>query len=96
MEIALLGGTGDIGEGLALRFGLDTDHELLIGSRKADRAEQAAQEYERRLQDRGQDPTISGVENSVGAADADVIILSIPHTTLRTRRTRSRESSQTT
>ena len=37
MHVALLGGTGDIGEGLALRWGLDTDHELLVGSRDPER-----------------------------------------------------------
>jgi len=28
MKIAILGGTGDIGEGLALRLAADTDHEV--------------------------------------------------------------------
>ena len=27
MELAILGGTGDIGEGLAMRFASDTDHD---------------------------------------------------------------------
>ncbi len=38
MRIALLSGTGDIGEGLALRFARDTDHEILIGSRDPEKA----------------------------------------------------------
>jgi len=42
MEIAILGGTGDIGEGLALRWGRDTDHAVTVGSREAERAREAA------------------------------------------------------
>jgi predicted dinucleotide-binding enzyme len=47
MQTALSGGTGDISTGLALRFGLDTDHGYVIGSRDAERAETAAREYDR-------------------------------------------------
>jgi predicted dinucleotide-binding enzyme len=46
MRIALLGGTGDIGEGLALRWGRDADHELVIGSRDADKAAERARDYQ--------------------------------------------------
>jgi hypothetical protein len=45
MRIALLGGTGDIGEGLAVRWGRDTDHEVLVGSRDPERAREAAEAY---------------------------------------------------
>ena len=38
MQIALLGGTGDIGEGLALRLARDTEHTVVVGSREAERA----------------------------------------------------------
>jgi len=38
MQIALLGGTGDIGEGLAVRLARDTGHDVVIGSRKAEKA----------------------------------------------------------
>ena len=51
MRIALLGGTGDIGAGLALRWGLDTDHELLVGSRDPERARERAADYEATLAD---------------------------------------------
>lgn len=78
MQIALLGGTGDIGEGLALRFGRDTDHEIVVGSRDADRAETKATEYSRRLRDDGGTSTFTGMKNGEAAADADVVILSIP------------------
>ena len=37
MHIALLGGTGDIGEGLALRWAADTEHTVVVGSRESRR-----------------------------------------------------------
>jgi NADPH-dependent F420 reductase len=78
MHIAILGGTGDIGEGLALRWARDTDHEILIGSRDADRAEEAAREYLTALKERGVDSSVSGFENEAAADRGDVIVLAVP------------------
>ena len=78
MQIALLGGTGDIGEGLALRWARDTDHDVLIGSREQARAQAAASEYETLLADRGVDASLDGDENAAVAARADVAVLSVP------------------
>ncbi|MFB6170377.1 MAG: NADPH-dependent F420 reductase [Haloarculaceae archaeon] len=78
MRIALLGGTGDIGEGLALRWAYDTDHEVLIGSRDAERARNKAEEYETELDSRGREVSIKGFENAMAADRADVVVASIP------------------
>lgn len=78
MQVALLGGTGDIGQGLALRFAADTTHEILIGSRDEEKAKQRATEYESRLRKQGVDREITGAENGQVAADADVVVLAIP------------------
>jgi len=78
MQIALLGGTGDIGEGLALRLAYDTPHEVVVGSRKAEKAETKAEEYETELSSRGLDVTIGHGENPDAAAGADVVVLSVP------------------
>ncbi len=78
MDIALLGGTGDIGEGLALRWAYHTNHRILIGSREADRAENKAEEYETELDSRGVETTIEGHANPEAAARADVVVLSVP------------------
>lgn len=78
MEIALIGGTGDIGEGLALRFGFDTDHTIVIGSRDEARAESAAESYSHQLRDRGRVPRLTGATNENAVHGADVIVLSIP------------------
>lgn len=78
MELAILGGTGDIGEGLAVRFASDTDHTITIGSRDAAKATDRASAYEERLSDHGVETGINGTDNSSAAAGADVVILAIP------------------
>ncbi len=78
MEIAILGGTGDIGEGLALRWGRDTDHRVVVGSRDEERARSAAESYRSRLEQRGHDAAIEGAENPTAAAGADVVVAGVP------------------
>ena len=78
MRIALLGGTGDIGQGLALRWGYDTAHEILVGSRDPEKARTKAEEYETELDSRGVETTIKGFENAMAADRADVVVLAVP------------------
>jgi hypothetical protein len=78
MRIALLGGTGDIGEGLALRWAYHTDHEVVIGSRDPEKARAKAEEYETELSSRGVDRKINGFENAMAADRARVIVLAVP------------------
>lgn len=71
--IAILGGTGDQGLGLALRF-CQKGRRVLIGSRKADRALEAA------AQVRAQVPgaVVEGFANEEATAQAGIVILSVP------------------
>lgn len=78
MHIAILGGTGDIGEGLALRWASTTSHHLTIGSRDADRATTAATEYEETLSAHGVEASIDAADNSTAAAGADMVVLAVP------------------
>lgn len=78
MHVTLLGGTGDIGEGLALRIARDTDHEVSIGSRDAEKAEAVAGEYEQTLSEHGIDTSIMGHENPEAAAAADLAVCCVP------------------
>ena len=78
MRIALLGGTGDIGEGLALRWARDTDHEILIGSRDPEKARTAVERYEETLADHGAEGDLKGFANEMAADRADVAVLSVP------------------
>ena len=78
MRIALLGGTGDIGAGLALRWAYDTDHDIVLGSRDPERARAKAEEYETELDSRGVDRKITGFANEMAADRADVVVLAVP------------------
>lgn len=78
MQLALLGGTGSIGGGLAVRFGKDTDHDLLVGSREAAKGEASAAAYAETLADRGVNCAVTGHTNPEAAASADVAVLAVP------------------
>jgi hypothetical protein len=78
MQIALLAGTGDIGEGLALRLARDTEHEIVVGSRDAEKAATAAAEYADAVASRGGRASIEGVENEVATARGDVVVAAVP------------------
>lgn len=77
MQIAVLGGTGDLGEGLTLRLA-PTPHDLTVGSRQRERAADSAAAYERTLADHGIEATIGAATNPDAAADADVVVLAVP------------------
>ena len=78
MRIAILGGTGDIGEALALRWARDTTHELRIGSRKEAKALAAVEEYRSTLSALDADATIEGFDNVTATDGADVVVLAVP------------------
>jgi NADPH-dependent F420 reductase len=74
MKIALVGGTGDIGTGFAVRWA--ANHEIIIGSRKADRAETSAKDTLKIL---NQQATVWGTDNGSAIAAADVAVLCVPY-----------------
>ncbi|SDJ16106.1 NADPH-dependent F420 reductase [Nonomuraea jiangxiensis] len=69
LSIAILGGTGDQGKGLARRFAL-AGHRVLIGSRSARRAQDAADSI---------GAGAAGGENAAVATEADVVIVAVPY-----------------
>ena len=73
-RIAIIGGTGDQGKGLALRWA-KAGYEIVIGSRAADRAQAAATEMRAQL---GADANITGAANADAAADAGIVVLTVP------------------
>jgi hypothetical protein len=77
MRIALLGGTGNIGEGLALRWA--PKHEVVIGSRSAAKAEEAATFCKERLFEEGTACELYGEENAQAIADCDVVVLALQY-----------------
>lgn len=78
MRVALLGGTGDIGEGLALRLARDSDHDVVIGSRDPEKARAAAESYEETLTAHGTERSIGGFENAMAADRGDIVVLAVP------------------
>lgn len=71
--IAILGGTGDQGLGLALRF-CRSGRKVIIGSRKAERAVEAAEDVRGQID--GAD--VEGMGNEEATAAAEIVILSVP------------------
>ncbi len=79
MKIGIVGGTGGMGKGFALRWCIN--HDILIGSRDATKATSAAEEYTKLASETyGKiNGTVKGNDNLSIAKEADVLILSIPY-----------------
>jgi len=72
--IAVIGGTGPAGMGLALRWAR-AGEAIIIGSRDAHRAEQAASAIRQKA---GPKANVSGMENSAACIAADILMLTVP------------------
>jgi NADPH-dependent F420 reductase len=72
--IAILGGTGPAGMGLALRWGR-AGETVIIGSRDAQRAADAAEQIGKKV---GGPSRVSGMENSAACAASEILVLTVP------------------
>ena len=72
--IGFIGGTGPEGKGLAYRFAL-AGHAVLIGSRSAERGEEAARE----IAEHASASNVRGGANLDVARDAEIVILTVPY-----------------
>ncbi len=79
MKIGIIGGTGGMGKGFALRWSKNNDE--IIGSRDASRASDSAVEYTNLAKESfGEiNGTITGNDNTSVAKESDVLVLSIPY-----------------
>ena len=77
MKIGIVGGTGDIGEGLALR--LSYQHEVILGSRDEDKACAVSSSTIASLQERGLCSMCRGVCNQEAVDEGDLVILAVPY-----------------
>lgn len=68
VTVSVLGGTGEQGRGLALRFAR-AGHRVVIGSRSAERAQEVAAAL---------DVNVSGASNEDAARAGDVVIVAVP------------------
>ena len=73
-RVALIGGTGDLGYGLALRWAR-AGVPIVIGSRDAGRAREAAQRVKAGAAASG---SVEGYENAEAAAKASIVVVSVP------------------
>ena len=80
-KVAIIGGTGDLGFGLALRWAL-AGVQVIIGSRDENKAKGGARRIEESLKAHAPDESgrisISGMENAQAAAQATVSVLAVP------------------
>jgi 8-hydroxy-5-deazaflavin:NADPH oxidoreductase len=77
--IAVLGGTGNQGPGLALRWAR-AGHSILIGSRQADKAERVAAEIAARLEAVPDAASrVRGMSNADAATACDLAVLTVPY-----------------
>ncbi len=77
MKIAILGGTGDLGGGLAWQLA-KAGHAVIIGSRRGEAGAEAARSLAERLAAEGIPGEPSGSDNASAAAACDIAILVVP------------------
>lgn len=73
-KIAILGGTGAEGSGLANRWARAGEH-VLIGSRDASRAKETAQQLREKI---GEAAQIEGMDNAAAATECDIAVITVP------------------
>jgi NADPH-dependent F420 reductase len=74
MAVAIIGGTGDEGFGLALRFA-KAGQDVVIGSRSEEKGQAAASKATEIL---GPTPSVRGTANQEATATADVVFVTVP------------------
>ena len=76
--LAILGGTGDLGTGLARRWA-QVGYEVIIGSRTQDKAEAAVADLREVMAERGvAEISVRAMENLAAAKAADIVTLTVP------------------
>ena len=76
--LAILGGTGDLGTGLARRWS-QAGYRVIIGSRTQDKANAAAADLREVMAERGvAEVGVEAMENLAAASAADIITLTVP------------------
>jgi NADPH-dependent F420 reductase len=88
-RIPIIGGTGALGAGLALRWAR-AGAAVVIGSRSPERAEQAAE----RIRASAPGAEITGLQNEEAATQADIVFLTVPFRAQSENLTNLREALQ--
>ncbi|MEX0592316.1 MAG: NADPH-dependent F420 reductase [Nitriliruptoraceae bacterium] len=77
MKIAIVGGTGPHGKGLGHRFA-QAGHDVILGSRDAQRAEDAAHAVAGRMPLGARHGEVHGASNVDATRDADLVVVAVP------------------
>lgn len=76
--LAILGGTGDLGTGLARRW-TQAGYRVIIGSRTQEKAEAAVADLREVMAERGVgEVTVAAMENLAAAQAADIVAITVP------------------
>jgi NADPH-dependent F420 reductase len=76
--LAILGGTGDLGTGLARRWA-QAGYEVIIGSRTQEKADAAVADLHEVMAERGvSEVNVRAMENLAAAEAADIVTLTVP------------------
>ena len=88
--LAVIGGTGNEGPGLAARWAASGKYHVIIGSRQAEKGARAAAEINARL---GAD-LVRGTSNAEAVAGCDIAVLTVPYSAHRATLESLREALQ--
>lgn len=88
-SIAVLGGSGDLGSGLALRWAR-AGYPVIIGSRTAEKATTAAAA----IADRFPSAAVSGLDNVAAAEAGDIVVMTVPFSNHESTLTSVRDAVQ--
>ena len=72
--LAVIGGTGALGTGLAMRWA-SAGYPVILGSRSREKAESAARD----IQPGSGAPEVRGADNRCAARSADVVVIAVPY-----------------
>lgn len=76
--LAVIGGTGDLGSGLAKRWA-EAGYAIILGSRDSAKAEAAAQAMRAELVEKGvAQPDLRGMDNLAAAQAGELVVLTVP------------------
>lgn len=76
MNIAIIGGTGKEGKGLAYRWA-KVGHQVIIGSREQEKAQRIAAELNAAYPEI---TPVMGEQNPIAAKNAEIIVITVPYT----------------
>ena len=72
-RIAIIGGTGSLGSGLAIQWAR-AGYVVIIGSRSGKKAAHAAEQIEKA----NGAPTVQGTDNKTAAARGEIVVIAVP------------------